>query len=148
MARLDLLDKPGLVFFVLLAALPVIDHLALGGQQVAALRVTLNGRAQQSFQVTKPGTVHVVEIKTALVAAGGEEGRRVRYRVVAPDDTVVLEESEEKARKGRYLRFTPSLPGRHRIELEDAERSGSGTVQAEVLVRAGDRRILPRLLYF
>ncbi|HEY5656452.1 MAG TPA: hypothetical protein VIY27_01550, partial [Myxococcota bacterium] len=80
---------------------------------------------------------------------GEPQGKAVRYRIEAPDGTIVVEGSEFAAKKKRFIEFVPGEAGVYRLFIEEnLNLLGYGSDTARIAVYVNDRRILARLIGF
>lgn len=144
-------QKISIAIAALVVVLALVDFVALRGSSVGAVRVDLDGSEPAAFELTEVGKPHMVRIETTRLVKGKREGRNVDYRIVGPNGTVIIDESEFVDRKTRYVRFVPYVAGVYTITVSDDSRylrGGSRNGDATVTVHANDRRIMPSLLPF
>ena len=101
------------------------------------------------LSISRTGEEHLVEISTRKTNAEARPGAGPsRYRLVAPDGSTVVEDSELVSHKKRFFEFVPYEAGEYSLYAEEATLLGSGRGTAWVSVTVGDRRMLSRYLRF
>lgn len=136
---------------VLLVVLALVDFVVLKGTSAGGAQIDLKSDVPAVFELTEVGKPHLVKIKATRRVKGETKGRNVDYKLVGPNGTVIVDESEFVDRKTRYIRFTPYVAGPYTIHVSDDStyvRGGSTNRTATVTVHANDRRILPSILPF
>jgi hypothetical protein len=132
---------------VLLLVVALLDMVALKGDWVGSGRVDLRSDSEPLVvAVTRPSEKHTVEMTTKRRLKGEMRGKSVAYRLVDPNGTEVLDESEMITRKKRFFSFYPSMSGDYLLYAEEAKLLGSSRGSAQVEVTVNDRRVLSRWL--
>jgi len=139
----------GIALGCVLLALVLVDFIALKGEPVASTRVSLRKDSDpETLTISRAGEEHTVEISTRKRTGGENEGRKIRYRLVAPSGQIAAEDSELVSHKKRYFDFVPPENGDYQLFVEEKKLLGTGNGTAWVDVTVDDRRILSRLLRF
>ncbi len=98
------------------------------------------------LEIQRVGEKHLVEITTRRRHHGETQGRTIAWRLEDPSGIVVHQESEIAARKERYFRLTPSVPGQYVLHVQGGGlvfKSARGWADVDVFVN--DRRIFARI---
>lgn len=139
----------GWVFAVamIVAALALSDMVFLRGEHVDSVSVSLGDSDGGRLEIARTGEEHRVEISTRRRVRGETRGEAIHVRLVGPDGSPVLEDTELVARKTRTYDFVPTRAGTYWIYVDDARSLlGTGRGRARVTVTVNDRRILAPLL--
>ena len=126
-------------------ALFLVDFVALRGDRVAYDNAAIGGEPA-FLEIQRVGEEHLVEIATRRRHHGKTLGRTIAWRLEDPSGIGIHQDSELTARKERYFRFTPSVPGEYVIHVQGAGlvfQSASGSADVDVFVN--DRRIFTRI---
>ena len=137
----------GIALGLMVAALGLLDTIALKGDQVASASIRLQSDTEPgTLQIASPGQPHTVAISTRKRVQGVTEGQTISWQLVAPDGQVVDSGSERVARKKRFFDFVPTQPGEYRLHVEETKLLGRGRGSAQVSVYVNDHRVLAPLL--
>ena len=92
----------------LVVVLALVDFVVLRGAAIGAAQVDLRQDTPATFEITEAGKPHLVLIRATRRVRGKTKGRNVDYKIVGPNGTVVVDESEFVQRKTRHVKFTPT----------------------------------------
>jgi hypothetical protein len=139
----------GVVLGVVVAALALLDLVALRGERVASATVSLQeGSGPVRLAITRPGEKHLVEITTRTRVRGETVGQSISYRLVDPDGATVAEDSEILDHERRFFSFLPTQAGDYSLHAKETKLLGASRGSAHVTVLVNDRRVISRLLRF
>jgi hypothetical protein len=139
----------GIAIGVGVAALALVDFVALRGDTVDTATVYLRSSDPAVIEITRVGEEHLVEISTRRSVQGESKGKAIKYRLEGPDGTVWYEDAEIVSRKSRYFEVVPVEAGSYTLYAEEnMNLLGSGSGTAYVRVYVNDRRILGRFFNF
>lgn len=143
------LKRRGIALGLLVFALVAVDFVVLKGETVASGSVTLRSDSSPAvLSISRLGQEHLVEISTRRRVKGEYRGQSISYRLVAPDGTTVVEDSEFATHKKRFFEFVPIQAAEYSLYAEETTLVGSGRGTAWVKVTVGDHRTVSRLLGF
>jgi hypothetical protein len=139
----------GIALGVLVVVLALVDMVVLKGEFVSSASISLQPDTSPGIiEISRPGEKHLVQISTRRRVRGEYVGQSVAWRLVAPDGTLIEEESELLSHKKRFFEFLPAQAGPYALHMEESTLLGSARGTASVSVYVGDRRILGPLLGF